>query len=122
MKDRRQKRLEHLLMKEIEEIIRKHVSDPDIGFFTMTYADVSGDMKHAKIGISVLGSFDEQRRTFDSLVKATGYIQHKLAGQMVIKYTPKIEFVYDERKEFRIEELLTELKKEKEEHDGEREN
>jgi len=118
IKERRQERLEHLLLKEVEEIIRKHVSDPEIGFFTLTYVDISSDLKHAKIGVSVMGSPEEQKRTFDGLVQATGYIQHKLGGRLVIKYTPKIEFVYDERKEFRVEELLSELKRERDEQDG----
>lgn len=109
-------------MREIEEIIRKHVSDPSIGFFTITYVDISADLKHAKIGVSVMGSLEEQTRSFNGLVQATGYIQHKLAGQIVIKYTPKIEFVYDERKEFKVEQLLAELKREKDEQDGERQD
>lgn len=83
---------------------------------------MSADLKHAKIGVSVMGSPEEQKRTFDGLVQATGYIQHKLAGQLAIKYTPKIEFAYDERKEFRVEELLAEIKKERDEHDGERQD
>jgi len=122
MTERRQKKLEHLLMKEVEEIIRKHVSDPTIGFFTITYVNISSDLKHAKIGVSVMGSSEEQTRSFNGIVQAAGYIQHKLAGQLAIKYTPKIEFVYDERKEFRVEELLTELKKEHNEQDGERQD
>ncbi len=67
-----------------------------------------------------MGGQEEQKRTFDGLVRATGYIQHKLARQLVIKYTPKIEFVHDERQEFRIEALLSELKRERDEQDGER--
>jgi ribosome-binding factor A len=77
-------------------------------------------MKYAKIGVSVMGNKEEQTRSFDSLVRATGYIQHKLAGQLIIKYTPKIEFVYDERKEFRVEKILAELREEKDEQNSER--
>lgn len=110
------------MLKEVEEIIRKHISDPELGFFTLTYVDLSSDLRHAKIGVSVMGSPEEQKKTFDSLIQATGYIQHLLAGRLIIKYTPKIEFVYDERKEFRIEKLLTEIKKERDEQDHKREN
>jgi ribosome-binding factor A len=122
MKERRQKQLEHLIRGEVEEIIRRHVSDPSIGFFTLTYVDISSDMKHAKIGVSVMGIPEEQTNTFNGLVKATGYIQHKLGGRLTIKYTPKIEFIYDERKEFKVEEILAELRKERDEKDSEREN
>lgn len=73
-------------------------------------------MKYARIGVSVIGSDEEQHRSFNKLVQATPYIQHKLAGLLVIKRSPKIEFVYDDRKEFRIEELLAEIRKEQDEN------
>ncbi len=103
----------------MEEIIRKHISDPDIGFFTITYVDITSDLKYARIGVSVMGSDEEKHRSFNGLIQSTPYIQHKLAGQLVIKRAPKIEFVYDERKEFRIEELLAEIKRERDEKDSE---
>ncbi len=117
--DRRQKQIENILRKEIDGIIRRELSDPDIGFFTITYVDISPDLKHARIGLSAMGSEEEKGRTFDRLNQSTGYIQHKLAGKLVIRYTPRIEFVYDERKEFRIEELLAELKRERDGKEGE---
>ncbi len=69
-----------------------------------------------------MGSEEERKVSFNALVQATGYIQHKLGGRLIMKYTPKIEFVYDERKEFRVEKILAELRKERDGKDGEREN
>ncbi|MCM8762687.1 MAG: 30S ribosome-binding factor RbfA, partial [Candidatus Omnitrophica bacterium] len=119
IKERRQKKLEHLVRKEVEEIIRRHISDPDIGFFTITYVDLSSDLQYAKIGVSVMGSNEEKHRCINGLVQATPYIQHKLATHLIIKRAPRIEFVYDERREFRIEEILSEIKKEKDEKNSE---
>lgn len=107
--------MEHLVRKEVEEIIRRHISDPDIGFFTITYVHITPDLKYAKIGVSVMGSQEEKDRSFNGLVQATPYIQHQLASHLVIKRSPKIEFVYDERKEFRVEELLAEIRRERDE-------
>lgn len=107
------------MRKEVEEIIRRHISDPDIGFFTITYVDITSDLKYAKIGVSVMGSDEEKNRSLNGLVQSTPYIQHKLASHLVIKRAPKIEFVYDERKEFRIEELLSEIRRERDEKDSE---
>jgi len=122
IKERRQQKLEHLIRREVEEIIRKHISDPDIGFFTITYVDITSDFKYARIGVSVMGSDEEKHRSFNGLTQATPYIQHKLAGHLVIKRAPKIEFVYDERKEFRIEELLAEVRRERNEKDSKRQD
>jgi len=105
------------LRKEIEEIIRRNVSDPRIGFFTITYVNVSPDLKHVKVGISFMGSSTEKETGFKGIKSATGYIQHKLGKKLFLKYTPSIEFVFDERKEYRIEELLSEIRKERDERD-----
>ena len=105
------------MRKEIEEIIRRNVSDPRIGFFTITYVNVSPDLKHVKVGISFMGSSTEKETGFKGIKSATGYIQHKLGKKLFLKYTPSIEFVLDERKEYRIEELLSEIRKERDERD-----
>lgn len=115
IKPKRQKKVEHLLMREIEDIIRREVSDPRIGFFTITSVHITPDEKFAKIGISFLGEEDEITKGFDGIKKATGYIQFKLGKRLSLKYTPKIEFVLDERREFKIEKLLSEIKKERDE-------
>ncbi|MCM8760118.1 MAG: 30S ribosome-binding factor RbfA [Candidatus Omnitrophica bacterium] len=111
--------MESLIRKEVEEIIRRHISDPDIGFFTITYVNLSSDLRYAKIGVSVMGNNEEKERSINVLAHATPYIQHKLAAHLIIKRAPKIEFVYDERREFRIEEILSEIRKERDGKDNE---
>lgn len=117
MESRRQKKLESLITKEVEEIIRREVSDPRIGFFTITSVRVTADFKNARISVSFLGSEAEKQRSFAGLKSAQGYIQRKLAQRLFIRFSPALEFVYDERKEFRIEELLSEIRKERDERD-----
>ena len=79
--------------------------------------NVSPDLKHVKVGISFMGSSTEKETGFKGIKSATGYIQHKLGKKLFLKYTPSIEFVLDERKEYRIEELLSEIRKERDERD-----
>ncbi|MGC8977075.1 MAG: 30S ribosome-binding factor RbfA [Candidatus Ratteibacteria bacterium] len=114
MKTRRQLKIESLLKEEIEEIIRRDVSDPRICFFTITYVHVSGDLKNAKVGISFIGSEKEKENAFNGILSATKFIQFRLGKKISLKHTPKIEFKLDERKEFRVEEILKEIKKENE--------
>jgi len=117
---RRQKRVEHLLRKEVEDIIRREVSNPNVGFFTITSVNITPDFKFVKIGISFLGSAEEKQKSFKAIENATGYIQFKLGKRISLRDTPKIQFELDERKEFRIEKLLSEIKKEENEENKEK--
>lgn len=104
-----------MLRKEIEEIIRRELSDPRIIFFTITYVHITPDLKNVKVGISFMGSEKEKENAFKGIQSATKFIQYKLGRRISLKNTPKIEFEFDERKEFRIEEILKEIREEKHE-------
>jgi ribosome-binding factor A len=103
-----------MLREEIEGIIRRDVSDPRICFFTITYVHVTGDLKNVKVGISFMGNEREKENAFKGILSAQKFIQHKLGQRISLKFTPAIEFELDERKEFRIEQLIKEIREEKE--------
>jgi ribosome-binding factor A len=103
-----------LLREEIEDIIRREVSDPRVCFFTITYVHISGDLKKVKVGISFMGNEKEKEDAFKGILSAQKYIQFKLGRRISLKNTPVVKFELDERKEFKIEEILKEIKKEDE--------
>ena len=105
---KRQKRLESLIQKEISEIMIKDISDPGLGFFTVRTVKISGDLKNAKIALSFMGNEKEKSVSFEVIKSHQPYIRHKLAGKLSIRFVPEIEFVLDDGKEFRIEEILAE--------------
>ena len=115
MDTRRQKKTESFIQREVGEIIRKEVSDPRIGFFTITLVKVAPDMKFAKILVSCMGSEKEKEQTFDGLRCAGPFIQHKLAKRLATKFSPVIQFALDDSTAFRVEELLSEIKREEDE-------
>ncbi len=100
------------MKKDVDEIIRKDVSDPKIGFFTITYVNLARDLRNATIGISVMGSSEKQEESFSAIKNACGYIHHKLAQKSLLKYTPDIIFKYDEMPELRVEKILKEIETE----------
>ena len=109
---KRQKQIESLLKKDIDDIIRKDVSDPRIGFFTVTYVHVSKDLRNSTVGISIMGNKQKKESSFAAIKNASGYIYHKLSQKSLLKHTPTIDFKYDEMPEFRVEEILKEIKEE----------
>src|SRR5512141_2706241 len=56
-------RLDELLREEINDVIRREVDDPRIGFLTITDVEVSPDLSHANVWVSVIGSAEEKKLT-----------------------------------------------------------
>jgi len=115
MDERKTKKMGNLIREAVEDIIRRDVSDPRIGFFTITFVKVTRDMKYAKILISFLGSDEQKKRGFAGIKSAASYIQHRLAQRLDTRFTPEIVFELDEMKEQRIEQLFSEIRKEQHE-------
>lgn len=92
----RLERFSELIKKEISDIIREEVSDPRIGFVSVTEVDVSPDLKNAKIHISVFGNEKEKLAAMAGLTSATGFVRSKLASVLQTRNTPEIYFVRDD--------------------------
>jgi ribosome-binding factor A len=84
------------LKNEISAIIAQEVKDPRVGFATVTDVEVSPDLRHARILVSVLGSPEEKRDAFEALAGATGYIRRLVGARVRLRHTPELNFVYDD--------------------------
>jgi ribosome-binding factor A len=84
------------LKNEISAIIAQEVKDPRVGFATVTEVEVSPDLRHARVLVSVLGSPEEKREAFEALAGATGYIRHLVGARVRLRHTPELSFVYDD--------------------------
>jgi ribosome-binding factor A len=105
-------------------IVQRDLHDPRIGFVTVTRVDVSPDLKNANIYFTTLAKDKSFEDTVIALQKASGYVRRLIGERIKIKFTPKINFVYDDipQEEKRIDELLGKLRKERKEENGYREN
>ncbi len=77
----------------------------------MTRVDVSKDLRHAKVYISVIGTDLEKKHTLDALQSAAGFIAITSSKKVVLRFFPALRFVLDDSvdKHMRIEELLKEI-------------
>ena len=80
----------------MSDLIRTRLKDPRVGFASVTGVQMSGDLRYAKVFVSVLGELDEQRATIKALEHASGFLRHELAQRLTIRYTPEILFKLDE--------------------------
>ena len=84
-----------------------------MGFVTVTAAEVSPDLRHARVYVSVLGSDSEKQATFDGLDSVASHLRSRLARQLQLRVAPEIQFKEDDTiaRAARIESLLADVKK-----------
>lgn len=105
------------MREELARLIRDQLKDPRIGFVSIVKAEVSNDLRHAKIFISVLGNDAQKRESMKGLQSAAGFLRNEVGHAMQLRYTPELQFVLDDSIEHgtRIAELLVQVQKEQEE-------
>src|SRR5207253_10008415 len=95
MKTHRLARVAEAIREVASETILFELRDPRVKRVTVTRAEVSGDLQHAKVYVSIMGSEREQQLTLHGLRHAAGFIQSKLADRLQTRFTPAITFVLD---------------------------
>lgn len=76
--------------------ILAELKDPRVRDATVTAVQVSGDMRHAKVYVSVMGDETHQQLTLRGLQSAAGFLQAKIAERIELRYTPKLSFLLDQ--------------------------
>src|SRR5213080_2277006 len=96
MKTHRLARVAEAIREVASSTILFEVRDPRVKGVTVTRAEVSGDLQHAKIYVSVMGSERDQHLCVQGLRHAAGFVQGKIAQRLQTRFTPAIQFVVDE--------------------------
>jgi ribosome-binding factor A len=110
MKSHRLARIREVIREVASETILFDLKDPRVKGVTVTRAEVSGDLQHAKIYVSIMGSASEQTLCLHGLRHAAGYVQSKLGDRLQTRFTPAIRFELDEgvKKSIEISRLISE--------------
>ena len=112
MQGKRLERVNQLIKEEISMLLQREVKDPRLGFVTVTEVDVTADLKHAKVYVSVLGSEEQWASSFQALQSARGFVWNWLRRHLDLRATPEIAFRPDRSMEHaaHIQSLLAELR------------
>lgn len=98
----------------VSDIIRNELNDPRVSKFTsVVSAEVTADLRYAKVYISVLGTDDEKQSTLKGLNSAAGFIRRELGKNIELRYSPEVIFELDRSIEHgvHIAQLLSEVRK-----------
>jgi ribosome-binding factor A len=111
--NRRADRVGEAIREEIATFLTESAKDPRIvGFVTVTAVDVTQDLRHAKVFVSVMGSEAEKAATFEGLDSTASHLRSRVGRALRLRVAPEIQFREDESvaRAARIESLLADIK------------
>ena len=112
MASERQARLADRIRVLIAERREKGLRDPRLGFVTITDVRVTGDLQHASVFYTVLGTAEDRASSAAALKAATGMLRSEVGRKLGVRLTPTLEFIPDAIPENagHIEDLLREAR------------
>ncbi|MBT9134625.1 MAG: Ribosome-binding factor A [Firmicutes bacterium] len=112
MSQYRRERIKMMLKEAISDIMRQ-MKDPRIGFASITSVELSGDLRHLKVFVSVLGTEEERAETHKALESASGYFRSEVGSRVELRFTPEIIFRLDDSLEHgaHINKLLKDIER-----------
>ena len=112
----RVEKVQELMKQEISQIILRELKDPRIGFVTVTSVECTGDLREAKVYVSLMGSESQVKACWSGLNSSLGFIRREIGKRIRLRVTPEISFALDKSLDYsaHIQELLLKIKAEDE--------
>jgi ribosome-binding factor A len=107
----RTERIDELLRQEIGQALEREVTDPRIGFVTVTDVETSPDLAHARVWVSVIGTPEQRKETLAALRRAMPFVRHGLGTKIRLRRIPELDVRLDDSAErgTRVLHILDEL-------------
>ena len=96
MQSLRHQRVRELLKRAIGEVIRREIPVGEAGLISVNDVGVAGDLKSATVFVGIVGTAEQQRKSFEVLNRERLRLQGLVGRAIVLKYTPKLRFVRDD--------------------------
>lgn len=116
MSKQRLQQVADTMQRILGEVIQKELKDPRVGFATVTRVDVSADLQHAKVYISVMGTPEEREATMAALNHARGFLRKRLADEMsYMRFIPELRLIQDTSLDYsmHLEQVFREIQHER---------
>ena len=91
----RQEKIQEQLVHELSEMIQRELRDPRLGFVTVTGAEISRDLRYAKVFVSVLGDEEARKQSLKALNSAAGMLRGEFGRRAHLRIAPEIAFHFD---------------------------
>ncbi|NJK33465.1 MAG: 30S ribosome-binding factor RbfA [Oscillatoriales cyanobacterium SM2_2_1] len=114
---RRVARVAEQIKREVSSMILRDIKDDRVGMgmVSVTDVEVSGDLQHARIFVSIYGTEEAQKETMNALASATGFVRHQLGQRLSLRRVPEVSFKIDQSfdRGVRILSLLSQIEQER---------
>ena len=112
----RVEKVQELMKQEISQIILRELKDPRIGFVTVTSVECTGDLREAKVYVSLMGNESQVNACWSGLHSSLGFIRREIGKRIRLRVTPELSFALDKSLDYsaHIQELLLKIKAEDE--------
>jgi len=91
---KRSERVAGSLRRELAKLIQLEIKDPEVGFVSLSDVEVTRDLSHAKVFITVFES-EKAASSLKALQRAAGYLRKRLGQEMRIRSVPELHFHHD---------------------------
>lgn len=118
---RRPDRVAEAIREQVATFLSEGAKDPRIrGFVTVTAVEMTRDLRHANVFVSVMGDDDATKATFEGLASVASHLRSMLGKSLRLRNAPEIHFKADESiaRASRIEQLLAQVRNERDAADG----
>jgi ribosome-binding factor A len=96
MNSRRPDRVSEAIREAVAMFLTEGVKDPRVkGLVTVTGVDVTRDLRHARVHVSIMGTDAEKKETMEGLASVAGHLRAKLGRTLRLRVTPELDFRYD---------------------------
>ena len=92
----RARRVEEQLKRLLSELVRREIKDPRIGLITITSAEVTRDLTHAKIYFTPFAGVGDAKAALEALRHAAGFLRIQVRNQMRLRVAPELDFHIDD--------------------------
>ena len=92
---KRSERVSGLLRRELAQMIQREIKDPEVGFVSVSDVEVTRDLAHAKVYVTVFNT-DEARVSIKALKRAAGFLRTRLGQELRMRNVPQLHFLHDD--------------------------
>ena len=92
---KRSERVSGLLRRELAQMIQREIKDPEVGFVSVSDVEVTRDLAHAKVYVTVFNT-DEAKVSIAALKRAAGFLRTRLGQELRMRNVPQLHFLHDD--------------------------
>lgn len=113
MGQQRIEKIQEFIQQELSKLILNGLKDPRVGFVTVTAVEVTGDLRTAKVYVSLMGSEEQKKASWEGLQNSLGFLRTEVGRRLGIRHTPELSFCRDNSLDNsdHIKKLLTQIQK-----------